>query len=54
MSGKSMAGVVIALLLVVLASNSLFIIKETDRAVLLRFGEIVNLTCSQVCILRFL
>ena len=42
MSGKSMAGVVIALLLVVLASNSLFIIKETDRAVLLRFGEIVN------------
>lgn len=42
MSGKSMAGVVIALLLVVLASNSLFIIKETDRAVLLRFGEIVE------------
>ncbi|WP_261843974.1 protease modulator HflC [Aliamphritea ceti] len=42
MSGKSMAGVVVALLLVVLASNSLYIIKETDRAVLLKFGEIVN------------
>ena len=42
MSGKSMAGVVVALLLVMLASSSLYIIKETDRAVLLQFGEIVN------------
>ncbi len=42
MSGKSMAGVVIALVLVVLGFNSLYIIKETDRAVLLKFGEIVN------------
>ena len=42
MSGKSTVGVVIALLLVVLGFNSLYIIKETDRAVLLKFGEIVN------------
>ncbi|WP_428034358.1 protease modulator HflC [Amphritea sp.] len=42
MSGKSMAGVVIALLLIVVGFNTLYIIKETDRAVLLKFGEIVN------------
>lgn len=37
-----MAGVVIALLLIVVGFNTLYIIKETDRAVLLKFGEIVN------------
>ncbi|MBU2967250.1 protease modulator HflC [Amphritea sp. 2_MG-2023] len=42
MSGKSMTGLVIALLLVVVGFNTLYIIKETDRAVLLKFGEIVN------------
>lgn len=42
MSGKSMTGLVIALLLIVVGYNSLYIIKETDRAVLLKFGEIVN------------
>lgn len=42
MSGKSMAGLVIALLVLVVGFNSLYIIKETDRAVLLRFGEIVD------------
>ncbi|WP_296056200.1 protease modulator HflC [uncultured Amphritea sp.] len=42
MSGKSMTGLVIALLLIVVGFNSLYIIKETDRAVLLKFGEIVN------------
>ena len=42
MSGKSMTGVVIALLLLMVGFNSLYIIKETDRAVLLKFGEIVN------------
>jgi len=42
MSGKSMTGLVIALLLFVVGYNSLYIIKETDRAVLLKFGEIVN------------
>ncbi len=42
MSGKSMAAVVIALVLIVIGFNSLYIIKETDRAVLLKFGEIVN------------
>ena len=42
MSSKSMAGVVAAVVAVLLLSNVLFIIKETDRAVLLRFGEIVD------------
>jgi membrane protease subunit HflC len=42
MSGKSMAGIVIAVLLLVVGSNSLYIIKETERAVLLKFGEVVN------------
>ncbi|RTE66544.1 protease modulator HflC [Amphritea opalescens] len=42
MSGKSMTGLVIALLLVVVGFNTLYIIKETDRAVLLKFGEIVD------------
>lgn len=42
MSGKSMTALVIALLLLVVSFNSLYIIKETDRAVLLKFGEIVN------------
>ncbi|SER05484.1 protease FtsH subunit HflC [Amphritea atlantica] len=42
MSGKSMTGLVIALLIIVVGYNSLYIIKETDRAVLLKFGEIVN------------
>ncbi len=42
MSGKSMAGLVITLLVLVVGFNSLYIIKETDRAVLLRFGEIVD------------
>lgn len=42
MSGKSMAGLIIAVLLLVVGTNSLYIIKETDRAVLLKFGEIVN------------
>ena len=42
MSGKSMTALVIALLLLVVGFNSLYIIKETDRAVLLKFGEIVN------------
>ncbi|WP_290701521.1 protease modulator HflC [Amphritea sp.] len=42
MSGKSMTALVIALLLLMVSFNSLYIIKETDRAVLLKFGEIVN------------
>ncbi|MEC7459749.1 MAG: SPFH domain-containing protein, partial [Pseudomonadota bacterium] len=27
---------------VLIAGNSLFVVKETDRAVMLRFGEVVN------------
>ena len=28
--------------LALIAGNSLFVVKETDRAVMLRFGEVVN------------
>jgi membrane protease subunit HflC len=42
MGGKSF-GVIIALIVVLLlAANSLYIVKETERAVLLRFGEVVD------------
>ncbi len=42
MSGRNVVFVFIALLLVVLASKSLYVIKETERGVLLKFGEVVN------------
>jgi membrane protease subunit HflC len=42
MSGRNVVFIFIALLLVVLASKSLYVIKETERGVLLRFGEVVN------------
>lgn len=32
----------VILLLVLVASNSLFVVKETERAVMLQFGELVN------------
>lgn len=42
MGGKSF-GVIVALIVVLLlAANSLYIVKETERAVLLRFGEVVD------------
>lgn len=42
MSGKSF-GIIIGLVLVLLiAANSLYIVKETERAVLLQFGEVVD------------
>jgi len=37
-----MTFLVVAALLVLLASNSLYVIKQTERGVLLRFGEVVN------------
>lgn len=42
MSGKSLFAMLVAVLSAILVSNSLYIVKETERAVLLRFGEVVN------------
>ena len=42
MSGRNITLILLVLLLVVIANNSLYIIKETERGVLLRFGEVVN------------
>jgi membrane protease subunit HflC len=42
MSGRNLILVFIALSLVVLVSKSLYVIKETERGVLLQFGEVVN------------
>ena len=38
MSGRNVFFIFIVLALVFVASNSLFVIKETERGVLLRFG----------------
>jgi len=42
MSGRNVILVFIALVVLVLASKSLYVIKETERGVLLKFGEVVN------------
>lgn len=42
MSGRNVVLILVALLLVFLASNSLYILKETERGVMLQFGEVVN------------
>jgi membrane protease subunit HflC len=42
MSGRNLTLTFIVLALLLLASNSLFVIKETERGVLLQFGEVVN------------
>ena len=42
MSGRNVFFIFIVLALVFVASNSLFVIKETERGVLLRFGEVVK------------
>ncbi|MFT4519928.1 MAG: membrane protease subunit HflC [Halioglobus sp.] len=42
MSGRNLILMFAALLVVFLANNSLYVIKETEKAVLLRFGEVVN------------
>ncbi|MCX2982733.1 protease modulator HflC [Halieaceae bacterium IMCC14734] len=42
MNTKSLVAVLLAVFGLVLISNSLFIIKETERAVMLRFGEVVR------------
>ena len=42
MSGRNIVVILVALVLVLVASKSLFVIKETERGVLLRFGEVVQ------------
>ncbi len=42
MSGRSMTLLLVAALVLFIASNSLYVIKETERGVLLQFGEVVN------------
>jgi membrane protease subunit HflC len=42
MSGRNLTLTLLAVIALFVASNSLFIIKETERGVLLRFGEVVN------------
>jgi len=39
---KTYLGIALVLLLLFLASQSLFVVRETERAVLLQFGELVN------------
>jgi membrane protease subunit HflC len=42
MSGRNVTFILLAVLVLFVASNSLYVIKETERGVLLRFGEVVN------------
>lgn len=42
MSGRGFSLIVLALLVLVVGTNALYIIKETERGVLLRFGEVVD------------
>ena len=42
MSGRSLILVLLAALVVFFASNSLYVVRQTERGVLLRFGEVVN------------
>tara|TARA_R110002110_G_scaffold405241_1_gene624206 strand:- start:37905 stop:38777 length:873 start_codon:yes stop_codon:yes gene_type:complete len=42
MSGRNVTFILFAVVVLFIASNSIYVIKETERAVLLRFGEVVN------------
>src|SRR5210317_1458176 len=42
MSGRNVTFILIAVLLLFVANNSLYVMKETERGVLLKFGEVVN------------
>ena len=42
MSGRSVTVILLSVVVLFIANNSLYIMKETDRRVLLRFGEVVN------------
>ena len=43
---KRYYGIGLTVLLFILAANSLFVVRETERAVMLRFGELVNADIS--------
>ncbi len=42
MSGRNMTFILIAVLALFIGSNALYVIKETEKGVLLQFGEVVN------------
>ncbi|MDH3993219.1 MAG: protease modulator HflC [Gammaproteobacteria bacterium] len=42
MSGRNVTFILVAVLLLFIANNSLYVMKETERGVLLKFGEVVN------------
>jgi membrane protease subunit HflC len=42
MGNRGFGILIVAVALILVAANSLYIVKETERAVLLRFGEVVN------------
>ena len=42
MSSRNMTLMIVAVLGLFIASNSIYVIKETERGVLLKFGEVVN------------
>jgi membrane protease subunit HflC len=42
MSGRNMTFLVVAAVALLLANNSIYVIKQTERGVLLQFGEVVN------------
>lgn len=42
MSGRNLFVLLLAVLVLFVVSNSLFVIRETERGVLLQFGEVVN------------
>jgi membrane protease subunit HflC len=42
MSGRGMVVAIVALLAFLLGSNAVFVVRETERGVMLRFGEIVR------------
>lgn len=42
MSGRNMTVILLAVLALFIATNAVYVVKETERAVLLRFGQVVN------------
>ncbi len=42
MSGRNMTVLLLIVLALFVASNALYVVKETERAVLLKFGQVVN------------
>jgi membrane protease subunit HflC len=46
MSGRNATFILLAVVVLFIANNSLYIMKETERGVLLRFGEVVNTDIS--------